>query len=161
MSRTLVLLHHGDSTENGLYPSGVQEVRWVADQLVKTGFQPDIILTPKARQCVETAEIVSEAYAAAGKNVELRVKEPLHWKSVANTLTNLTVQKNVLIVEDSLRIENALMDFTPFRIPLLTPASGEAIFISSERRDWASVVRTDTNKIIRTIDPSRADNLRL
>ncbi len=159
MSLTVVFMQPGDSVENSLTRFGMSQVRRVAKQMAQEGFKPDVVLTGPLRKSAETAQVVSDAYEAAGHRLTLRSDFRLRRGNVADALTRLTGEQNVLVIVSPTQMEGAVEHLTKSRLPPREPEGAQATFVTINQPSWAGAIRSPNSKIVRTIKPSDFETL--
>jgi len=158
MSRTVVVMTNGTDQDLWLDIEGAREVRNVAGQMIQTGFQPDLVLSGPLRKMAETAAVIAEAYEQAGKQVAVRRDFRLRRGTIADALTKLNDERNVVVVADRDQIQDAVYRMTNTWLRGGEPQYAQAIFLSSEMPDWPSAAQSHQNKIVRKLKPFEGPN---
>ena len=156
MSKTFILMRHGDALDSGLTGQGIEQTRNIARQMMEMGYRIDVILHSPLPRAVETAGIIAEEYKAAGKEVAIvRAHQHLaiNRKHIPTVISDFYEEEEVaLIISHDDDIKDAMLKLTGEECKL---SYSNAVVLNSESEDWESVVmHPGSNKRICVLVPT-------
>jgi len=150
VSNKVILMRHGYYGSDGaLNQQGVGQAQDIACQLIEAGLTPDIILHSPIKRALETAEVVTEIFKMAGKEVDMRQEDSLANKGIPHALSKLKNSHTVLAVSHQPDILAAVRELVG---QYVSPGYGNAVVIESDC-ELNEMAKSNVSRLVNKLTP--------